>query len=182
MREIHDFERENISMSFPKTPDPLPLTRPTEFLEQNGKGHVPDDPDPEPSLSYSSSNKMKRYKKKKSKKYRKYDSSDPSSSDEYDYSNDSDYRHKKRKRKSDRKNNPIKLCARLTAKFLTTAYKSKIIRLKMDEDLLQHRIYFLTFLESLEIIFSQYTETYEVLLDYPKIGGNDIEDYAKKGH
>ena len=31
------------------------------------------------------------------------------------------------------------------------------------------------------MIFSQYTETCEVLLDYPKIGGKDIiEDYAKK--
>ena len=31
------------------------------------------------------------------------------------------------------------------------------------------------------MIFSQYTETYEVLLDYPKIGEDDIiEDYSKK--
>ena len=31
------------------------------------------------------------------------------------------------------------------------------------------------------MIFSQYRETCEVLLDYPKIGGDDvIEDYAKK--
>ena len=51
----------------------------------------------------------------------------------------------------------------------------------MDEDPLQRRIYFLTFVESLEMIFSQYTETCEVLLDYPKIGGGDnIEDYEKK--
>ena len=36
-------------------------------------------------------------------------------------------------------------------------------------------------MESLEMIFSQYTETYEVILYYPKIGGDDvIEDYAKK--
>ena len=52
---------------------------------------------------------------------------------------------------------------------------------KMDKDPLQRRIYFLTFVESLEMIFSQYKETCEVLLDYPKIGGDDIiEDYAKK--
>ena len=51
----------------------------------------------------------------------------------------------------------------------------------MDEDPLKRRIYFLTFIESLEVIFSKYTETCEVLLDYPKIGGDDvIEDYAKK--
>ena len=31
------------------------------------------------------------------------------------------------------------------------------------------------------MIFSQYTETCEVISDYPKIGGEDvIEDYAKK--
>ena len=44
----------------------------------------------------------------------------------------------------------------------------------MDEDPLQRQIYFLTFVESLEMISSQYKETCEVLLDYPKIGGDDI--------
>ena len=62
---------------------------------------------------------------------------------------------------------------------MTAAYKSKIIRFKMDEDPLQRRIYFIKFVESLEMIFSQYTETCEVILDYKKIGGGDIEDYAK---
>ena len=81
---------------------------------------------------------------------------------------------------SDRKNDPIKLCARLTAKLMTTVYKSKIIRLKIDKDPLQRQIYFLTFVESLEMIFSQYTETCEVLIDYPKIGGEDIKDFSKK--
>ena len=50
----------------------------------------------------------------------------------------------------------------------------------MDEDPLQSRIYFLTFVESLQIIFSKYTENCEVIIDDPKIGGDDIEDYAKK--
>ena len=51
----------------------------------------------------------------------------------------------------------------------------------MDWDPIQCRIYFLTFIDSLDMIFSQYRETCEVLLDYPKIGGGDvIEDYAKK--
>ena len=51
----------------------------------------------------------------------------------------------------------------------------------MDKDPLQHRIYFFTFIESLDMIFSQYIETCQVLLDYPKIGKDDvIEDYAKK--
>ena len=40
--------------------------------------------------------------------------------------------------------------------------------------------FFLTFVESLEMIFSQYIETCEVIIDYPKIGGDDIEDYEKK--
>ena len=30
------------------------------------------------------------------------------------------------------------------------------------------------------MILSQYTETCEVLLDYPKMGGGDIKDYVKK--
>ena len=61
-----------------------------------------------------------------------------------------------------------------------TAYKSKIIRFKMDEDSLQRWIYLLTFIDSLDMIFSQYRETCEVLLDYPKIGGYDvIGDYEK---
>ena len=50
----------------------------------------------------------------------------------------------------------------------------------MDEDPLQRRIYFLPFIDLLDMIFSQYTETCAVLLDYPKIGGDDIiEDYAQ---
>ena len=51
----------------------------------------------------------------------------------------------------------------------------------MDEDPLQRRIYFLTFIDSLDMILSQYRETCGVLLDYPKIGVDDvIEDYEKK--
>ena len=49
----------------------------------------------------------------------------------------------------------------------------------MDEDPLQRWIYFLTLVESLEMIFSQYTETCEVITHDPKIGGDDIEDDAK---
>ena len=132
-----------------------------------------------PSDSRAKKNKIK--KKKKRRKHRKDDSSDPSSSDDSDSSDDSQYRRKWLKNKKHREKDPIRLRATLTAKFLTTAYKSKIIRFKMYEDPLQRRIYFLTFVESLEMIFSQYTETCEVLLDYPKIwGDNVIEDYAKK--
>ena len=60
------------------------------------------------------------------------------------------------------------------------AYKSNIIRFKMDEDPLQRRIYFLTFVELLEMIFSHYTETCEVLLDYPRVGGGDIKYFSRK--
>ena len=50
----------------------------------------------------------------------------------------------------------------------------------MYEDPLQRQIYFLTFFYSLDMIFSQYIETCEVLLDYPKIGGDNVKDYAKQ--
>ena len=66
------------------------------------------------------------------------------------------------------------------AKLLTTAYKSKIIKFKLDEDPLQRRIYFLTFVESLEMIFLQYKENCEVLLDYPKIGGGVLRNLQER--
>ena len=59
-------------------------------------------------------------------------------------------------------------------------YKSKIIRFKLYEYPLQIRIYYFIFVESLGKIFSQYKETCEVLLDYPKIGGENIKSFAKK--
>ena len=83
---------------------------------------------------------------------------------------------RRKKNKSHRKKDPIKLCAGLTEIFLTTAYISKTIKFKMDDDTLQQRIYFLTFVESMEMIFSQYKETCELLLDYQKIGGENIKN------
>ena len=123
----------------------------------DSKAHVPGDLDPNPSssdssskksnssndINYSKSKKKKCDNNKKRRKYKKEDSSDPSSSNDFDLSYDSDYRYIQRKRKSDRKKDPIKLCAHLTAKLLTTAYKSKIVKFKLDEDPLQRRIYFL---------------------------------------
>ena len=50
----------------------------------------------------------------------------------------------------------------------------------MDEYPLQCWICFLTLVESLEMIFSKYKETCEVLLNYPKIGGGNIKEFAKK--
>ena len=128
-------------------------------------------------MSDSSSKKNKRDKKKKRRKHRKDDSSDPSSSNDSNSSNNSDYRCNKFKREGDREKDPIKLCEHLTEIFLMTAYKSNIIRFKMYEDPLQRRIYFLAFAESLEMIFSQFAETCEVLLYYPRTGGEDIKDF-----
>ena len=135
----------------------------------------------ESSSPESRANKKKSMKKKKRCKHRKDDSSDPSLSDDSDSSDDSHYRHKQHNNKKHRKKDPIRLCATLTEKLMTTAYKSKIIRFKMDEDPLQRRIYLLTFIDLIDMIFSQYRETCEVLFDYPKIGGDDvIEDYSKQ--
>ena len=149
---------------------------------------VTSDPDPPPSdssdsLSSCSEKKSKKRKdKKKRRKNRKDDSSYPSSSDDYDDSDSSDdshYRHRRRRNKKHWKKDPIRLCTTLTAKLLTTAFKSKMIRFKLDEDPLQRRIYFLTFIESLNMVFSQYRETYEVIREYPKLEGGNIKDYAK---
>ena len=132
---------------------------------KRSKKHEPEvnlDPDPSSSDSSDSLSLDSRAKKKKSKKKKKRckhwkdDSSDPSSSDDSDSSDDSHYRRKRRKDKKHREKDPIRLCANLTAKLLTTAYKSKIIRFKMDEDPLQRRINFLTFIDSLDMVFSQY--------------------------
>ena len=61
------------------------------------------------------------------------------------------------------------------AKLLTTVYKSKIIKLKIDEDPIQQWICFLAFVESLEMIFYNHKENCELLLCYPKIGGEKIK-------
>ena len=115
------------------------FTRSTDSSKHEETYEPEVNPDPEPSSSdssetsslYSRAKKKKITKKKKRRKHRKDDSSDPSSSDDSDSSNCSHCRHKRRKNKQHRKKDPIKLCATLTAKLLTTAYKSKIIRFKM---------------------------------------------------
>ena len=135
------------------------------------------------SSSDSERKRKKSKKKKKRRKHRKDDSSDPSSSDDSDDSDSSEESHCRRRRRNNKKHrekDPIRLCATLTAKFLTTAFKSKIIIFKLDEDPLQRRIYFLTFIDSLNMIFSQYRETYEVLKYHPKMGGGDVKFYAKQ--
>ena len=95
-------------------------------------------------------------------------------SSEYDSSDESDYKSKRRHKKKNqwkKKQDPIKLCAKLTAKLLKTAYKSKVLKFKLDDNPLHCRINFRTFMESLEMIFSQYKETCEVIRDYQTIRG-----------
>ena len=172
-------ERENID----DIPTQIEIIRSENSSTSKCKKHGPkvnSDPDPPPSDSSDSSSlsdlarKIKKSKsKKKCRKHIKYESSDPSSSDDSDDSDSSEeshYRRRQHKNKKHWKKYPIRLCATLTAKLLTTAFKLKIIRFKLDEDPLQRRIYFLTFIDSLNMIFSQYRETYEILRDYPKMG------------
>ena len=67
--------------------------------------------------------KKKHNEKKNHHKHRKDDLSDPYSSDDSDSSDNSEYRRKRCKSKSGWESDPIKLCAHLTAKLMTTAYK-----------------------------------------------------------
>ena len=99
---------------------------------------------------------MKEIQQNKKRQIRMKQESSYSSSRDYDFSDESDYKIKiHNKKKSYMKNDPIKLCAKLTANLLMIAYKSKIIKLKLDEDPIHRQIYFLTFIESLEKIFYQ---------------------------
>ena len=68
---------------------------------------------------------------------------------------------------------------KINGKLMTTVYKSNIIKFKLDEYPIHRQIYFLTFVESLERIFSQYKDTYKVLLEFRKIGGEDIKYFVK---
>ena len=86
----------------------------------------------ETSSSHSRAKKKKRYKKENRCEHRKDDSLDLFSRYDSDSSDDSHYRLRRRKNKNHQKKEPIKLCATLTAKLLTTAYKSKVTRFKMD--------------------------------------------------
>ena len=65
----------------------------------------------------------------------------------------------------------IKECVKLTTKLLKAAYKSKVIMFKLDEDPLQFRVYFLSFMNSLRILSSIFLETCMLLMDYPSIRG-----------
>ena len=101
------------------------MTRSTDSSKHSKTYKLVSNPDLEPSSSdsletFSSDSRAKKKKgkkKKKRRKHRKDDSSDPSSSDESDSSSDSHYRRKRHNNKKHRKNDPIRLCATLTAKI-----------------------------------------------------------------
>ena len=61
-----------------------------------------------------------------------------------------------------------------------TTYKSKILKFKLGEVPLHRQIYYPTFIELLQMVFLQYKEACEVLLDYLEIWGEDKIDYVKK--
>ena len=139
-REVFDRENiKNIGTRLETTRLDKQMTRSVDSSKRSKK-HEPEVNLDDKPLSYDSSEssssdsrarKKKRTKKKKRRKHQKDDSSNPSSSNDSDSSDDSHYRHKQRKDKKHRGKDPIRLCANLTAKLLTTAYKSKIIRFKL---------------------------------------------------
>ena len=53
-----------------------------------------------------------------------------------------------------KKPDPIKLCTKLTETVLRKVYELKALKFKSDGDPLQCPIYFLTFMESLEMLFT----------------------------
>ena len=94
--------------------------------------NVPAEPDSDPSLSYSSSSGSS-------------DSSDDNYYKQIQYTNNNNNKFLSKKNF----NEPIKKCAKFTAKLLTAAYKSKVIKLKLDEDTILRQFYFLYFINSL---------------------------------
>ena len=102
-----------------------PATDCSECKEKSRKDYVPEDPDLDPNSSYSSL-------------------SDSGFFDDINYKRIIHDKNKKYRKRN--KQDHIKLCAKLTTKLLTTAYKLKVLRFKLDEDPLQRRIYFLTFM------------------------------------
>ena len=74
---------------------------------------------------------------------------------------------KKNRRSKTRFDKTIKKCAKLTVKKITSAYKSKVIKFKLEKDLIQILVYFLSLMNSLKIILSPFSDKYMLLMDYP---------------
>ena len=51
---------------------------------------------------------------------------------------------------------PINKCANITAKIISAVYKSKLIMFKLDKDTPKIRVYFLSFMNSLKILLSNF--------------------------
>ena len=66
----------------------------------------------------------------------------------------------------------------LQPSYLHPRKKSKVIKFKLYEDTLKHRVYLISFINSLKIVLSQFSETYMLLVDYPSIRGEYLLDYA----
>ena len=77
---------------------------------------------------------------------------------------------------------PIKKCTKLRAKLLTYAYKSKVVKLKLDEYPLITWVYFLSFIYSLKIVLSPFSVTCMLLMDYPSIRGDKYQIMLKIPH
>ena len=99
-----------------------------------------------------------------------------SSSESSDSSNNNYYKRSRRAKKVKTKResktrfgDPIKKCAKLKVKLITVAHKSKVIIFKLDEDTLMRRFYFPSFLNSLKIVLSPFSEKYMLLMDYPSV-------------
>ena len=62
---------------------------------------------------------------------------------------------------------PIEKWMNIAAKLPAYAYTSKIVQLIVYEDPIEHYVYFLSFINSIKIILSPFSETYMLLMYYP---------------
>ena len=89
----------------------------------------------------------------RSKFFRLFSSySSDSSDDDYYKWRRCEKRNKNKNWSKMRFHNPIKSCSKLTAKLPIATYKSKVIKLKLDKDTLQRRVYLLFFFTSSSFI------------------------------
>ena len=97
-----------------------------------------------------------------------YDYSLPDSLDSSDNNS-----YKRRRRAKNNKNkcrsktcfdDPIKKCETLAAKLITDTHKSKVVKFKLDKDPLQRQLYFLSFMNLVKTVLSQFKETYMLLM------------------
>ena len=74
--------------------------------------------------------------------------SSDSSDDDYYNRRRRDMNNKNKRRSKTSLNNPTKKCTNLTAKLLKDVRKSKSVKLKLDEDTLQHLVYLISIMNS----------------------------------